>query len=54
MGKKTVVFIVAITLAVLIFGWYFLQNVMINYDVDHDTSHPAQSEINRSYLEHML
>ncbi|WP_175284925.1 hypothetical protein [Lentibacillus jeotgali] len=44
MGKKAVLLVVAVTLAVLVFGWYFLQNVMINYDVDRDTSQPGQYE----------
>ncbi|GGK06609.1 hypothetical protein GCM10007063_31490 [Lentibacillus kapialis] len=48
MGKKAVLLVVVITLAVLIFGWYFLQNVMINYDVDRDTSQP---ELNQKDIE---
>ncbi|WP_156418677.1 hypothetical protein [Lentibacillus amyloliquefaciens] len=44
MGKKTVILVVAVTLIVLIAGWYVLQNVMINYDVDRDSSLLGQSE----------
>lgn len=47
MGKKVVLLIVAITLAVLIIGWFILQNVMINYDVDRDTSQSRQPEIHQ-------
>lgn len=45
MGKKTVIFIVAVTLIVLIAGWYVLQNVMTNYNVDEDASQPQQLEL---------
>ncbi|WP_176446257.1 hypothetical protein [Lentibacillus sp. CBA3610] len=48
MGKKVVLLVVALTIAVLIFGWYFLQNVMNNFDVDRDTSEFGQPEINHS------
>lgn len=50
MGKKVVLLVVGITLAVLIAGWFYLQNVMINYDVDRDTSQPDRSEINIAYM----
>ncbi|SFE04773.1 hypothetical protein SAMN05216238_107194 [Lentibacillus persicus] len=45
MGKKTVIFIVAVTLIVLIAGWYVLQNVMTNYNVDEDAFQPHQWEL---------
>ncbi|SFB28959.1 hypothetical protein SAMN04488072_11366 [Lentibacillus halodurans] len=47
MGKKAVLLIVVLTLAVLLAGWLFLQHVMIDYDVDRDISQPVQSEINK-------
>ncbi|MFD2761533.1 hypothetical protein [Lentibacillus juripiscarius] len=48
-SKKVVLLVVAITLAILIFGWFFLKNVMINFDVDRDTSQPAQTEMQTVY-----
>ncbi|GAA0440220.1 hypothetical protein GCM10008983_16470 [Lentibacillus halophilus] len=43
-GKKAAILVIVFTLAVLIFGWFFLKNVMINFDVDKDASRHIQSE----------
>ncbi|WP_164669883.1 hypothetical protein [Virgibacillus doumboii] len=37
-SRKVVLLVIALTLIVLIFGWFFMQEVMINFDVDRDTS----------------
>ncbi|MBP1949747.1 hypothetical protein [Virgibacillus litoralis] len=37
-SKIVVLIIVALTLIILIFGWFFLKNVMVKFDVDQDTS----------------
>ncbi|TFJ92740.1 hypothetical protein [Lentibacillus salicampi] len=50
MGKKAVVLVVTVTLAVLIFGWYILQSVIMDYDVDRDTSLSNHYELNSAYL----
>ncbi|TRM11668.1 hypothetical protein FH966_08215 [Lentibacillus cibarius] len=49
-GKKLALLVVAFTLAVLIFGWFFLKVIMVNYDVDRDTSQPAQTETIDYYI----
>ncbi|GAA0594545.1 hypothetical protein GCM10009001_08330 [Virgibacillus siamensis] len=39
-GRKFVLLIVAVTLILIITVWLTLQSVMVNYDVDRDTSQP--------------
>ncbi|TMN22877.1 hypothetical protein [Lentibacillus cibarius] len=49
-GKKLILLVIALTLAALIFGWFFLKMVMFNYDVDRDTSQPAEMETIDYYI----
>ncbi len=37
-SKRVVLLIIALTLIILIFGWFLLKDVMVNFDVDRDTS----------------
>ncbi|WP_174616017.1 hypothetical protein [Virgibacillus ihumii] len=39
-GRKFVLLLVTATLIVIIAAWFILQSVMVNYDVDRDTSQP--------------
>ncbi|SDQ76298.1 hypothetical protein SAMN05216232_3721 [Virgibacillus subterraneus] len=37
-SKIVVIIIVALTLIILIFGWFFLKDVIVKFDIDQDTS----------------
>lgn len=40
-GRKFVLLLVAMTVVILAVVWFTLKSVMLNYDVDRDTSQPA-------------
>ncbi|MFC4558974.1 hypothetical protein ACFO3D_12300 [Virgibacillus kekensis] len=40
-SKLIVLLVVILTLLILAFAWFYLKDIMLDYDVDSDTSQPA-------------